>query len=164
MTKRTLYTGIAVTVTLVVVGVFFILGVPFSTSSLNSQATGQASANQVAVQEEAVGTGVAAKAGDTLTVNYTGKLQDGTTFDTSVGKPAAPSCPAGTKTGICFVIGSGQVIPGWDQGLMGAQAGTKRLLIIPPSLAYGPNDYGPIPGNSTLIFEVEVVSVTPAAK
>lgn len=156
MTQRTLYTGIAVTVTLLVVGIFFILGVPFSTSSLNNEAAaGQAAptGSGVAMQDIVAGSGPAAKPGDTITVNYTGKLQDGTVFDSSVGK--AP---------YTFVLGAGTVIPGWDQGLVGAQAGTKRLLVIPPSLAYGSQDYGPIPGNSTLVFEVDVVSVQPSAQ
>lgn len=152
MSKKNLYTGIAVAVTLVVVGVFFILGVPFNTSSINTQAaTGSSAANQVAAQDESVGTGAAAKAGDTVTINYTGKLQDGTVFDTSVGK--AP---------ISFTLGSGQVIPGFDQGVVGMQAGGKRLIVIPPALAYGAQAYGRIPANSTLIFEIEVVSITPA--
>ncbi len=150
MSKTTLHTGIAVAVTLLVVGVFFILGVPFSTSSLNNQAAVGA-AGQVMVQDDIVGTGAAAKAGDAVTINYTGRFQDGTVFDTSAGK--AP---------ITFVLGQSQVIPGMEQGVVGMQAGGKRLLIIPPALAYGANDYGPIPGNSTLIFEVEVVSVQSA--
>lgn len=153
MSKQTLHTGIAVTVTLVVVGIFSVLGVPFSASSLDTQAAvGQAGA-QVIVQDEAAGTGVAARQGDTLTVNYTGKLQDGTVFDTSLGR--AP---------ISFTLGTGQVIPGLEQGLVGVQAGGKRLLIIPSSLAYGSQDYGPIPANSTLIFEIEVLSIEPAAQ
>ena len=155
MSKNTLYTGIAVTITLVVVGIFFILGVPFSTTSLDSQtaAAGQAAVGQVITQDESAGTGVAAQSGDTVTINYTGKLQDGTMFDTSVGK--AP---------ITFTLGTGQVIPGFDQGIMGMQAGGKRLIIIPPSLAYGANAYGPIPANSTLIFEVEVLSIVSAVQ
>jgi FKBP-type peptidyl-prolyl cis-trans isomerase len=156
MSKKNLYTGIAVTVTLLVVGVFFILGVPFSTSSINNQAAvGQATASsaQVAAQDEVMGAGTAAKSGDTVTVNYTGKLQDGTVFDTSEGK--AP---------ISFTLGQGQVIPGFEQGIVGMQVGGKRVITIPPSLAYGPNDYGPIPGNSTLTFEVELVSIAPAVQ
>lgn len=159
MTKKNLYTGIAVTVTLLVVGVFFILGVPFSSSSIDNKvapaqnaAAAQAGADQVAVQDEAVGTGAAAKNGDTVSINYTGKLQDGTVFDSSEGKDP-----------ITFTLGANQVIPGFEQGIAGMQVGGKRVLTIPPSLAYGPNDYGPIPGNSTLTFEVELVSITPAA-
>ncbi len=151
MSKNTLYTGIAVTVTLLVVGVFFILGVPFSTSSLDSQASGTQS--QLIMQDAAPGSGRAAQPGDTVVVNYTGKFQDGTVFDSSVG-----------RTPFAFVLGAGDVIPGWDQGLVGAQAGTKRLLVVPPSLGYGSQDYGPIPANSTLIFEIDVVSVTPASQ
>ncbi len=147
MSKNTLHTGIAVTVALVVVSAFFIFGVPFSTSP---DAT-QVASGQVVTQDEVVGTGPAAMPGDTLSVHYTGKLQDGTVFDSSAGR--AP---------YTLVLGAGNVIPGWEQGLVGMQAGGKRLLIIPPSLGYGANDYGPIPGNSTLVFDVEVVSITPA--
>jgi FKBP-type peptidyl-prolyl cis-trans isomerase len=147
MSKNTLHTGIAVTVTLVVVAVFFIFGVPFSGNSASTQVA----SSQVVTQDEVVGTGPAAMPGDTLSVHYTGKLQDGTVFDSSAG-----------RLPYTLVLGAGNVIPGWEQGLVGMQAGGKRLLIIPPSLGYGANDYGPIPGNSTLVFEVEVVSITPA--
>ncbi len=154
MSKNTLYTGIAVTVTLVVVGIFFIIGVPFSTNSLNTQgAAVSTAATQVIMQDAVIGSGRIAQAGDRITVNYTGKLQDGTVFDTSLG-----------KTPYTFVLGAGEVIPGWDQGLVGAQVGTKRILIVPPMLAYGPSDYGPIPGNSTLMFEVDVLQVEAAAQ
>lgn len=150
MSKKNLYTGIAVTVTLLVVGVFFILGVPFSASSISSQGA-QAPAGQVAYQDSAAGQGAAAAPGDTVTIAYTGRLQDGTVFDSSVGR--AP---------ITFTLGTGQVIPGFEQGVVGMQPGGKRLVIIPPSLGYGAQAYGPIPANSTLMFEIELVSVTPA--
>lgn len=156
MSKNTLYTGIAVTVTLLVVGIFFIIGVPFDTSSLTQGAavtTATSASTQLVMQDVVQGSGRAAQAGDKITVNYTGKLEDGTVFDTSLG-----------KTPYSFVLGAGEVITGWDQGLVGAQAGAKRLLIIPPGLAYGPQDYGPIPGNSTLMFEVDVLKVEPAGQ
>lgn len=153
MSQRTLYTGIAVTVTLLVVGVFFILGVPFNTASINSQGAPQVPADQVAFQDAAVGTGAMVQPGDTVTLNYTGRLQDGTVFDSSAGK--AP---------ITFTLGSSQIIPGLEQGVVGMQPGGKRLIIIPPALAYGSRDYGPIPANSTLMFEIDLVSVTPAAR
>lgn len=155
---QTVYTGVAVTVALVVVGAFFIVGMPFDTNVINNQAAVSGTdtmhqSDQLVVQDITTGTGPAAKPGDRLTVNYTGQFENGTVFDTSVGK--AP---------FSFTLGAGQVIAGWDQGLVGAQAGTKRVLVIPSSLGYGPNDYGPIPGNSTLVFEVEVVSVEPAGR
>jgi FKBP-type peptidyl-prolyl cis-trans isomerase len=151
MPKKTLYTAVAVTVTLVVVGFFFILGVPFNSSTLDSAGQGAAVASsQVAMQDVVVGTGPSAQVGDLVVVNYTGRLAGGEVFDSSVGK--AP---------YSFTLGAGQVIPGWDQGLVGAQVGGKRILVIPPNLAYGAQDYGPIPGNSTLIFEIDVVSITP---
>ncbi|HNB51177.1 MAG TPA: FKBP-type peptidyl-prolyl cis-trans isomerase [Anaerolineales bacterium] len=96
-----------------------------------------------------VGSGPAAKDGDTVSVHYTGWLEDGTKFDSSVdrGEPFP------------FTLGAGGVIPGWEEGVAGMQVGGKRRLIIPPDLGYGPQDYGPIPGNSTLIFEVELLEI-----
>ena len=140
--------AIAVTAAIVVVVLFFIFN-PFmqNTSSSNS-----ANGGGLVVQDEVVGTGAEAQPGDTVSVNYTGKLADGTVFDTSIGK--AP---------YQFVLGAGQVIPGWDEGLVGMKVGGTRVLIIPPSLGYGSQDYGPIPANSTLTFEVELLNVTAAS-
>ena len=102
-----------------------------------------------------VGTGATASAGRIVSVNYTGWLYDssktdnkGTQFDSSVGRGA-----------FSFVLGAGQVIAGWDQGVAGMRVGGKRRLIIPPSLGYGSATVGPIPGNSTLVFEVELLGV-----
>ena len=158
MSSRQLQVGIAVVAALAVISIFFIFN-PFMTLQNNpsGQSASTASSNLV-VQDEVVGTGATAEAGDTVTVNYTGKLDNGTVFDTSVGKKPFQ-----------FILGVGQVIPGWDQGVAGMKVGGKRILIVPPSLAYGPNDYGPIPGNSTLTFEVDLLDVatstaTPAAQ
>lgn len=102
-----------------------------------------------------VGTGDGAESGDTLTVHYTGWLYDGTKtdqkglqFETNVGGTPFP-----------FILGTGGVIAGWDQGLIGIQVGGIRRLVIPPALAYGPARRGPIPPNSTLIFEIEVTAI-----
>jgi FKBP-type peptidyl-prolyl cis-trans isomerase len=96
-----------------------------------------------------VGTGAEAVNGDTLTVHYTGWLADGTKFDSSYDR----------GTPFTFRVGVGQVIAGWDQGVPGMKVGGKRRLIIPPSLGYGSTAYGPIPANSTLKFEVELLSI-----
>lgn len=149
MTTRQLQTGIAVTAAIAVVAGFFIYGNPLDSTSLVDSATPLPQAQgDLVVQDIVVGTGAEAQAGDTLLVNYTGKFQNGTVFDTSVGKTPRP-----------FVLGAGEVIRGWDLGVAGMKEGGKRILVIGPSLGYGAQDYGPIPGNSTLVFEVELVKV-----
>jgi FKBP-type peptidyl-prolyl cis-trans isomerase FkpA len=101
-----------------------------------------------------VGTGALAALGNTVTVHYTGYLytaaagNKGTQFDSSTGK--AP---------LEFKIGASQVIPGFDQGVTGMKVGGKRTVLIPSSLGYGPGGNGPIPGNSGLTFDIELVSV-----
>lgn len=149
MISRNMQTGIAVVVGLAVVTLFFLYGNIFMSASnpIDLGAVGDP-VGQLIVQDEQQGTGAEATVGKTITVNYTGRFENGSIFDTSVGK--AP---------FTFTLGAGGVIAGWDQGLQGMKVGGKRLLIVPPSLGYGPNDYGPIPGNSTLIFEVELLKV-----
>lgn len=92
--------------------------------------------------------GSMAIAGSRVTVNYTGTLPNGKVFDSSVGRDP-----------FTFVLGTGQVIKGWDEGLDGMHVGEKRKLIIPPSLGYGVKGQGPIPPNSTLIFEIQLLGI-----
>jgi FKBP-type peptidyl-prolyl cis-trans isomerase FkpA len=96
-----------------------------------------------------VGTGAVAVTGDTLTVNYIGRLQNGTVFESSY---------AAGQT-YTFRLGARQVIEGWDQGLPGLRVGGKRRLTIPPHLAYGSSGQGPIPPNATIQFDVELMSI-----
>ena len=96
-----------------------------------------------------LGEGESPEVGDRVIVHYTGTLEDGTKFDSSRdrGQPFE------------FAIGVGQVIKGWDEGLMGMKVGGKRKLTIPPELGYGSRDNGPIPANSTLIFEIDLIGI-----
>jgi len=98
--------------------------------------------------ETLAGTGEQPSVGDVVKVHYTGKFLNGKVFDSSVdrGEPLE------------FQVGIGQVIKGWDEGIMLMKTGGKATLVIPSSIAYGPNDYGPIPGYSTLVFDVELLN------
>lgn len=102
-----------------------------------------------------VGTGADAVGGRVVTVHYSGWLfdadqpaQKGVQFESSAG-----------RTPLSFTLGAGQVIDGWDQGIVGMRAGGLRRLIIPPSLAYGRGRTGPIPPNASLLFEIELLDV-----
>ena len=160
------HTGIATALALVVVIMFFILpGLsPFGQPAAvgESQTLPTASQDQTAtttptditqlmMKDEIVGTGAVAVAGDTVTVNYVGALINGTIFDASANH--------GT-TGFTFTLGAGQVIKGWDEGIVGMKEGGKRTLLIPADLAYGAQAVGDIiPANSALVFEVELLKV-----
>jgi FKBP-type peptidyl-prolyl cis-trans isomerase len=111
------------------------------------------SSNNTDGEAGAVTSGEVAKTGDTVSMNYTGRLADGTVFDSNVDPKFQHVEP------FVFTLGAGQVIAGWDEGIVGMKVGEKKTLVIPPEKAYGPNDYGPIPGNSTLTFDVELVSI-----
>lgn len=96
------------------------------------------------------GSGARAENGQLVTVHYTGTLEDGTVFDSSVTRGVPFE----------FVLGTGAVIAGWDEGVLGMTVGEKRRLTIPSDLAYGEQGYpGVIPGGATLIFSVELLAV-----
>lgn len=97
------------------------------------------------------GHGPAIRAGQTATVNYVGaSLSDRRVFDSSYER--GQTFP--------FTLGAGQVIPGWDRGVVGMRAGGRRMLVIPPALAYGAAGSGPIKPNATLVFVIDLVSIS----
>lgn len=105
--------------------------------------------NGVQIEILKEGAGIEAKNGDTVAVHYTGVLENGTKFDSSVDRGVPFE----------FTLGAGQVIKGWDIGVLGMKAGEKRKLTIPSDLAYGSRGAGVIPPNATLIFEVELIGI-----
>ena len=123
----------------------------FFTTPQNTQ-TQMDTTSQVEKRDLVVGTGEVVVAGDQVTVHYVGRLTDGRVFDSSLDRNVPFS----------FILGIGQVIKGWDEGVAGMKVGGKRLLTIPPEYAYGSQGIGTIPPNSTLIFEVELLGVDKA--
>jgi FKBP-type peptidyl-prolyl cis-trans isomerase FkpA len=99
------------------------------------------------VDDVVIGGGPEANVGSMVTVHYTGTLQNGQEFDSSVkrGEP------------FTFTIGEGKVIKGWEEGIVGMKVGGKRILVIPSDLGYGDAGYGPIPGGASLVFSVELL-------
>jgi FKBP-type peptidyl-prolyl cis-trans isomerase len=106
--------------------------------------------NYLSIEDIKVGSGAEAVAGKTVTVHYVGTLTNGSKFDSSRDR----------REGFTFQLGAGRVIQGWDQGVAGMKVGGVRKLTVPPNLGYGARGYPPvIPANSTLLFEVELLSV-----
>lgn len=120
-------------------------------SSTDASTPGMRKVGGMQVQDVVIGTGKEAHNGDTVSVNYLGTLaSNGQKFDSSYDR----------NEPITFKLGSGQVIEGWEKGILGMKVGGKRILIIPPNMAYGDQAVGDvIPANSTLKFEVELVDV-----
>lgn len=140
---------VAVVVALFVVGFFFVFGPSLISLFTNQMNIVNTQKPEILAKDLIIGVGKEALVGDRIIVHYTGRFVDGRTFDSSVGRGEP----------FQFILGGGQVIEGWDKGLVGMREGGKRILSVPPELGYGMNDYGPIPGGSTLMFEVELLKV-----
>ncbi|MEK7465431.1 MAG: FKBP-type peptidyl-prolyl cis-trans isomerase [Patescibacteria group bacterium] len=155
---------IIVGVVAVLVIVFSIVSTPSFMSSRKNNQSGapvtpaSPTAGQLAIYDGTIGTGAEAVSGKLVTVQYTGTLANGTKFDSSYDRGIP----------FTFLLGGGQVIPGWDRGVQGMKVGGKRRLVIPSELAYGPNGIKDasgnfvIPPNATLTFEVELLGVKDA--
>jgi FKBP-type peptidyl-prolyl cis-trans isomerase len=102
------------------------------------------------IEDEVVGNGAEAVVGKKISVHYIGTLANGTKFDASRDRGDVP---------FSFMLGTGEVIKGWDEGVAGMKVGGKRKLTIPPALGYGDRNVGVIPPGSTLVFEVELMGV-----
>lgn len=120
-----------------------------ATTTMEPGKTTSAKDQGLKIEDQEEGTGEAVKSGDTVVIHYNGTLTNGKKFDSSYDRGE----PFTTQ------IGVGQVIKGWDEGVVGMKVGGKRKLTIPPSLGYGDQPTGDIPANSTLIFEVELLEI-----
>ncbi len=142
---------VAVVVSIFVVGFFFVFGQTLVSlfTGTKTQANQMVQTPQLEKNDVLMGSGELAQVGDRVVVHYTGKFTNGEVFDSSLTR----------NEPFQFILGSAQVISGWNQGIVGMREGGKRTLIVPPSLGYGMSDYGPIPGGSTLIFDVELLKV-----
>ncbi|MDO8566937.1 MAG: FKBP-type peptidyl-prolyl cis-trans isomerase [bacterium] len=162
--------NIAVALALIVVALFFIFpGASFFGGQASADITNQTASavqttmptepvTELLIKDDVVGGGATASAGDSVTVNYVGALTSGTVFDASASHPE-------TASGFTFNLGAGQVIKGWDQGIVGMREGGKRTLVIPAALAYGSQEVGGvIPANSDLVFQVELLKVEKSAR
>lgn len=159
-TKSTLI-GIAIIIVLAVGGYFIYQSTGSAAAPAQDQAaaTTTEQATTVQGQDVKVGTGLEAKPGDTVSVLYEGRFTDGTVFDSSAAHDNQP---------LIFVLGSPQIIAGFQIGVRGMKVGGERLLAIPPTLGYGGEDVKDpetakvvIPANSTLIFGVQLIKVVP---
>lgn len=143
---------------LILIGVFYISSIGGETSAgnnnlLKGDMTEVINNNQkdmIKIETIIEGSGVESKVGDNLTVHYTGTLEDGTKFDSSVDRGSP----------FVFALGAGRVIQGWEKGMEGMKVGEKRKLTIQPEYAYGERGIsGVIPPNAVLIFEVELLAI-----
>ena len=142
------FSGIVVVAALFILGDFYFKGGFFNNAENMTEENGIADNNGgLVIEDREVGAGQLVREGQLLSVHYIGTLENGVKFDSSLdrGEPFQ------------FVLGTGQVIKGWDKGLVGMRVGGKRHLVIPAEMAYGERQIGPIPPNSTLIFDVELL-------
>lgn len=147
-TSRTFIIALLIIIALVL-GYIFLSNRPSSNTEMTQNSDNIEQSSELKIEDIVVGTGTEVQTGDNVVIHYNGTLTNGTKFDSSYDRGE----PFETQ------IGVGQVIQGWDEGVVGMKVGGKRKLTIPPDMAYGDRATGPIPPNSTLIFEVELLEV-----
>ena len=152
MNSRTTFIGLGLVVLLAIIFIgknVSTSGVPAAKEQASVAAVFTTTASGLQERNDVEGTGTVVAPGSTVTVNYVGTLTDanGKKFDSSYDR----------GTPFSFKVGEGQVIPCWEEGLKGMKVGGKRVLICPPTLAYGSRDLGVIPPNSILYFIVELL-------
>lgn len=144
MNKSTIIIILVIIVIILIAGVYYFM----QNKQQNNSSSFDIQGMKVDILQQ--GTGMAAKSGDKVTVNYVGTLQDGTKFDSSIDRGVPFE----------FTLGQNRVIKGWELGVLGMKVGEKRKLTIPSELAYGSAGAGDIiPPNATLIFEVDLLGV-----
>ncbi len=119
------------------------------TEAFTSAASDEGKLERMVIDDIKEGVGEEVKSGDTVVVHYVGTLQNGQEFDNSRRR----------GEGFEFTVGAGQVIKGWDEGLVGMKVGGQRILVIPADKAYGDQGIGPIPGGATLVFSIELLEI-----
>lgn len=148
---------IAIILIIIIAGIYFLFPKPVNNQPQNNQPTEEKKINPENNETKTVkieilqeGSGEASKTGDLVTVHYTGTLENGTKFDSSLDRDAP----------FDFTLGQNKVIQGWELGVLGMKVGEKRKLTIPPELGYGSQGAGGlIPPNATLIFQIELLKI-----
>lgn len=123
-------------------------GVEGVEAALNEAISGNR-VNKLVVTDVRLGSGKEVKNGDTIEVHYVGTLQNGQEFDNTRKKGATYK----------FTVGDSKVLAGWNQGVLGMQQGGQRIIIVPSEMAYGKEGYGPIPGNATVVYAIELLKI-----
>ena len=123
-------------------------GIPGVETALDGAISGNR-VNKLVITDVRIGNGAEVKVGDQVEVHYIGTLQNGQEFDNTHKKGA-------TYT---FTVGDKKVIAGWNEGVVGMQKGGQRILIVPAEMAYGKEGYGPIPGNATVVYAIELLNI-----
>jgi FKBP-type peptidyl-prolyl cis-trans isomerase len=138
-----------------VLGFLALVSLPFATAGCGNSPSTPSDYAPYSQIDLVFGEGAGAETGKVLTVNYTGWFYDSTAAD----KKGVQLTTSATSGPAVFTAGANSVIEGWERGVLGMKEGGSRRLVIPPSLAYGPNRYTAIPPNATLVFDLQLVKV-----